>query len=56
MPSGNNYNNQDSLYDQNPDIKRNFTKFLIDRQGNAIHRFEPTAPMSEVEAAVKELL
>jgi glutathione peroxidase len=50
------FRQQDSLYDQNPDIKWNFTKFLIDRQGNVVHRFEPTSPMSEVEAAVKELL
>ena len=47
---------QDSLYDQNSDIKWNFTKFLIDREGNVVHRFEPTAPMSEVEESVKALL
>lgn len=37
-------------------IKWNFTKFLVDRTGKLIARFEPTAPMAEVEAAVKELL
>ena len=47
---------QDSLYDHNPDIKWNFTKFLIDREGNVVHRFEPTAPMAEVEEAIKVLL
>ena len=39
-----------------PDIKWNFTKFIIDREGNVAARFEPTADMSEVEACVKSLL
>ena len=47
---------QDSLYDQNSDIKWNFTKFLIDRNGNVVRRFEPTAPMSDVAEAVRALL
>ena len=47
---------QDSTYDQNSDIKWNFTKFLIDRQGNVVRRFEPMAKMSDLEAALKELL
>lgn len=34
----------------------NFTKFLIDREGKLVARFEPTADMAEVEAAVAELL
>ncbi|MCR4600652.1 MAG: glutathione peroxidase [Clostridia bacterium] len=33
-------------------IKWNFTKFLVDRQGKVIARFEPTADMEEVRAAV----
>ncbi|MBR6044451.1 MAG: glutathione peroxidase [Ruminococcus sp.] len=37
-------------------IKWNFTKFLIDRSGNVIARFEPTADMKEVRRAVEELL
>jgi glutathione peroxidase len=37
-------------------IKWNFTKFLVDRQGNVVARFEPTEDMKEVEAAVKALL
>ena len=40
----------------NPDIKWNFTKFIIDREGNVAARFEPTADMSRVDACVKELL
>lgn len=37
-------------------IKWNFTKFLIDREGNIIARFEPTAPMSRIQDKVKEVL
>ncbi len=33
-------------------IKWNFTKFLIDRQGNVVSRFEPTTDMEDVRAAV----
>ena len=35
----------------------NFTKFLIDRQGNVVARFEPTEDMKNVREAVeKELI
>jgi len=37
-------------------IKWNFTKFLIDREGKVVARFEPTVDMQEVKAAVKEML
>ena len=37
-------------------IKWNFTKFLIDREGRVIARFEPTVDMSEVRAAVEAAL
>ena len=43
-------------WDKTPDIKWNFTKFVIDREGNVAARFEPTADMAEVEACVKSLL
>jgi glutathione peroxidase len=33
-------------------IKWNFTKFLIDREGRVIARFEPTVDMKEVREAV----
>lgn len=39
-----------------PDIKWNFTKFLIDRNGNVAARFEPTADMKLVEEKIEELL
>ena len=34
-------------------IKWNFTKFLINREGNVVSRFEPTTDMSEVRNAVE---
>lgn len=34
----------------------NFTKFLIDREGKVVARFEPTVDMDEVKAAVKAAL
>ncbi len=38
------------------DIRWNFTKFLCDRNGNPVERFEPTAPMKEVRKAIEALL
>ena len=38
------------------DIQWNFTKFLIDRKGEVIRRFEPSNSMSSVESAVKKAL
>lgn len=38
------------------DIKWNFTKFLVDRNGNVVARFEPTADMNKVEDCIKALL
>ena len=46
----------DKDYKNNPDIKWNFTKFLVDRDGNVVKRFEPTADMKDVKAAVEALL
>ena len=47
---------QDSLYAENPDIKWNFTKFLIDREGNVVCRFEPTAPNTAIVEAIEAIL
>ena len=46
----------DKDYKNNPDIKWNFTKFIVDRDGNVVARFEPTANMKDVETCVKSLL
>ena len=50
------FRSQDSLFDRTPDIKWNFTKFLIDRDGNVVRRFEPYEGYVPVEAALKQLL
>lgn len=41
---------------ESSDIKWNFTKFLIDREGNVVARFEPTHNMAEVERQIEDLL
>ncbi len=43
-------------YENTADIKWNFTKFLIDRNGTIVERFEPTVDLSVVERRIKELL
>ena len=46
----------DKDYKNNGKIKWNFTKFLIDRNGDIVARFEPTENMQNVAEKVKELL
>lgn len=46
----------DKDYKNNPDIKWNFTKFVVDRNGDVVERFEPTAKMEEVEKCVASLI
>ncbi len=46
----------DKDYKNNPDIKWNFTKFLVNREGEVVARFEPTASMKDVDKAVAALL
>ncbi len=46
----------DKDYKNNPNIKWNFTKFLVDREGQVVARFEPLEDMKKVEEAVKSLL
>ncbi|MBE6993789.1 MAG: glutathione peroxidase [Ruminococcaceae bacterium] len=46
----------DPDFRNNPDIKWNFTKFVVDREGNVVARFEPTADMSQVAACVASLI
>lgn len=47
---------EDADYEKKPDIKWNFTKFLIDRAGNVVRRFEPTQAIAEIENEIKKLL
>ncbi|MBE7002947.1 MAG: glutathione peroxidase [Ruminococcaceae bacterium] len=46
----------DKDYKNNGNVKWNFTKFLIDREGNIIGRFEPTDSMDAVKEAVEAAL
>ena len=43
---------KDADYDKKADIKWNFTKFLVSRDGRVVKRYEPTEPMANVEADV----
>ena len=46
----------DKDYKNNPAIKWNFTKFLVDRSGEVVARFEPTENMKKVEEATAKQL
>ncbi len=46
----------DKNYKNNPDIKWNFTKFVVDRNGEVVARFEPTAKMDDVAKCVGSLI
>ena len=46
----------DPDYASNPDIKWNFTKFLIDRKGQVVARFEPVVTPEEIESEIEALL
>ncbi|MBQ7673768.1 MAG: glutathione peroxidase [Alphaproteobacteria bacterium] len=46
----------DKNWRKNPDIKWNFTKFIVDRNGNVISRFEPTDSMELVEKCIASLI
>ena len=46
----------DKDYKNNGNIKWNFTKFVIDREGNIAARFEPTADIAKVKEKIEEIL
>ena len=46
----------DKDYKNNSEIKWNFTKFLVDRQGNVVERFGSTTTPEKIDAKVAELL
>ena len=46
----------DSEYASNPDIKWNFTKFLVDRKGNVVDRFEPMVTPEELATYIEAQL
>ena len=43
-------------YKEKKDIKWNFTKFLVDREGNVVGRYSPTFKSEDMEEKIKELL
>ena len=47
---------QDPDYAKNPDIKWNFTKFVISRDGTKVVRFEPTSEPEELSACIESML
>ena len=47
---------QDSDYDKKSDIKWNFTKFLVARDGRVIARYEPTATVKDMELDIRTQL
>ncbi|MDW8798947.1 glutathione peroxidase [Staphylococcus pseudoxylosus] len=40
----------------NEKIKWNFTKFLVDKQGNVVHRFSPQKKPTQIESEIEALL
>jgi len=46
----------DPDYASNPDIKWNFTKFLIDRNGKVVARFEPVVTPEEIDGQIAAIL
>ena len=49
-------NGIDPNYLKDDEVKWNFTKFVIDRKGNVVGRFEPVVKPMEMESFIKTLL
>ena len=47
---------KDADYDKKPDIKWNFTKFLVARDGSVVKRYEPMDKLSAIEADIQALI
>lgn len=47
---------EDPNYKESTDIKWNFTKFLINKKGQVIARFEPTEKIEHIATQIEELL
>lgn len=46
----------DPDYKSKSDIKWNFTKFLIDRSGKVVERFEPTRSFEDLDRKISEII
>ena len=44
---------RDADYDKKSDIKWNFTKFLVSRDGHVVKRYEPTDKMTDIDAYIE---
>ena len=44
---------RDADYDKKSDIKWNFTKFLVSRDGRVVKRYEPTDKMTDIDADIE---
>lgn len=47
---------QDKDYKNNSSVKWNFTKFLVDREGKVVARFEPMTSLKKLRAKIEEIL
>ena len=47
---------EDPDYKSNPSIKWNFTKFLVDKKGVVVARFEPTEGFENIDAPLAKVL
>ena len=50
------YNSKGKVTDDPDDIHWNFTKFLFDKEGNFVGRYEPTEGMKVVEEAIAKVM
>lgn len=46
----------DKDYKNNSSIKWNFTKFIIDREGKLVARFEPMNPLKNLKTKIEEII
>ena len=46
----------DPNYKESPDIKWNFTKFLINKKGQVVKRYEPTEKIANIAKDIEDLL
>ena len=46
----------DPNYKENPDIKWNFTKFLVNKKGQVVKRYEPTEKIDNIAKDIETLL